>query len=93
MSEKHTSLTVADGILPESQLLDAVENGHILHCETLLDGQIQPASLDLRLGMRAWRIQASFLPGHGQTVMNKIEKFSMYELDLREGAVLETGCV
>lgn len=93
MSKKHTSLTIADGILPESQLLKAVENGHILPCETLFDGQIQPASLDLRLGMRAWRIQASFLPGHGQTVMSKIEKFSMYELDLSEGAVLETGCV
>ena len=93
MSEKHTSLTVADGILPESQLLNAVENGHILPCETLLDGQIQPASLDLRLGMRAWRIQASFLPGYDQTVMDKIEKFSMYELDLSERTVLETGCV
>jgi dCTP deaminase len=93
VSKKHTSLTIADGILPESQLLKAVENGHILPCETLFDGQIQPASLDLRLGMRAWRIQASFLPGYGQTVMDKIEKFSMYELDLSEGAVLETGCV
>ncbi|MEK9728576.1 MAG: 2'-deoxycytidine 5'-triphosphate deaminase, partial [Alphaproteobacteria bacterium] len=48
---------------------------------------------DLRLGARAWRIQASFLPGRGQTVMDKIDKFSMYELDLTQGAVLETGCV
>ena len=59
----------------------------------MLEGQIQPASLDLRLGRRAWRIQASFLPGLGQTVMDKIDKFSMYELDLTDGAVLETGCV
>ena len=91
--EKHTSSTTADGILSERQLLAAVEYDHIIPCEPLLDGQIQPASLDLRLGMRAWRIQAPFLPGHGQTVMDKIEKFSMYELDLSEGAVLETGCV
>lgn len=93
MSEKQTSLMTADGILPETQLLAAVEKGHILPSEPLLDGQIQPASLDLRLGQRAWRIQVSFLPGHTQTVMDKIEKFSMYELDLSEGAVLETGCV
>ena len=59
----------------------------------MLDGQIQPASLDLRLGARARkRIQASFLPERGQTVMDKIDKFSMYELDLTQGTVLET-CV
>jgi len=93
VSEKQTSLMTADGILPETQLLAAVEKGHIFPSEPLFDGQIQPASLDLRLGQRAWRIQASFLPGHTQTVMDKIEKFSMYDLDLSEGAVLETGCV
>ena len=93
MSDNKNSLQIADGILPESQLRAAFEDGHIIAAAPLLDGQIQPASLDLRLGRRAWRIQASFLPGHGQTVMDKIEKFSMYELDLNEGAVLETGCV
>ena len=56
-------------------------------------GQIQPASLDLRLGPRAWRIQASFLPGRNQTVLDKINKFSMYPLDLTQDTVLETGCV
>ena len=93
MSDNQTSSSVKDGILPESQLAAAFDKKQISAAEPLLDGQIQPASLDLRLGARAWRIQASFLPGRGQTVMDKIDKFSMYELDLTQGAVLETGCV
>lgn len=93
MSDNQTPLSTADGILPESQLQAAFDRGQISVQEPLLEGQIQPASLDLRLGRRAWRIQASFLPGLGQTVMDKIDKFSMYELDLTDGAVLETGCV
>jgi len=83
----------SNGILPVQQLTAALASGQIKTAEPLADGQIQPASLDLRLGRRAWRIQASFLPGRAQTVMDKIEKFSMYELDLSQGAVLETGCV
>ena len=93
MDDNQTTSSTADGILPESQLQAAFDRGQISVQEPLLDGQIQPASLDLRLGRRAWRIQASFLPGLGQTVMDKIDKFSMYELDLTDGAVLETGCV
>ena len=93
MSDNQTSSSVKDGILPESQLVAAFDKKQISAAEPLLDGQIQPASLDLRLGARAWRIQASFLPGRGQTVMDKINKFSMYKLDLTQGAVLETGCV
>ena len=93
MSDNQTSSSAKDGILPESQLVTAFDKKQISVTEPLLDGQIQPASLDLRLGARAWRIQASFLPGRGQTVMDKIDKFSMYELDLTQGAVLETGCV
>ena len=93
MSDNQTFSSAKDGILSENQLLTAFDKKQISVAEPLLDGQIQPASLDLRLGRRAWRIQASFLPGRGQTVMDKIDKFSMYELDLTQGAVLETGCV
>jgi dCTP deaminase len=82
-----------NGILPSEQLKEALAKNQIKSIVALAADQIQPASLDLRLGQRAWRIQASFLPGLGQTVMDKIDKFSMYELDLKDGAVLETGCV
>ena len=83
----------ADGILPVQELSACFKKGFISSATELAKDQIQPASLDLRLGRRAWRIQASFLPGMNQTVQNKIEKFAMYPLDLSDGAVLETGCV
>ena len=83
----------ADGILPFQELSACFEKGFLSSETELAKGQIQPASLDLRLGKRAWRIQASFLPGISQTVQDKIEKFSMYALDLSDGAVLETGSV
>ena len=54
--------------------------------------QIQPASLDLRLGPTAYRVRASFLPGR-ESVSAKIARLGMHEIDLRSGAVLERGCV
>lgn len=55
--------------------------------------QVQPASLDLRLGTRAWRMRASFLPGANRTVANRISELALHEIDLTRSAVLETGCV
>ena len=55
--------------------------------------QIQPASLDLRLGAVAYRVRASFLPGPGTTVAQRIAELKMHEFSLADGAVLETGCV
>ncbi len=56
-------------------------------------GQIQPASLDLRLGAIAYRVRASFLPGPGTTVGKRLAELKLHEFSLAEGAVLETGCV
>jgi dCTP deaminase len=55
--------------------------------------QVQPASLDLRLGSKAYRVRASFMPGPEKTVMDKLDQLKLHEFDLTEGAVLETGCV
>jgi dCTP deaminase len=55
--------------------------------------QVQPASLDLRLGDVAYRVRASFLPGPDHTVLERIEALKLHELDLRDSAVLERGCV
>jgi dCTP deaminase len=55
--------------------------------------QIQPASLDLRLGAIAYRVRASFLPGPGTTVAQRIAELKLHEFSLADGAVLETNCV
>ena len=55
--------------------------------------QVQPASLDLRLGPRAIRVRASFLAGQGRRVADRLDEFRMHEIDLTEGALLEKGCV
>ncbi len=55
--------------------------------------QVQPASLDLRLGDVAYRVRSSFLPGPEHTVADRIDKLTLHQLDLSEGAVLERGCV
>ena len=55
--------------------------------------QVQPASLDLRLGAKAHRVRASFLPGPRATVAELIREYSMYALDLTAAPVLERGCV
>src|SRR3982751_598537 len=55
--------------------------------------QVQPASLDLRLGDIAYRVRSSFLPGPEQTVQERIKSLELHRLDLTNGAVLERGCV
>jgi dCTP deaminase len=87
-------MTHAPGILPDRALHDALAQVWIRTSTDLEPGQIQPASLDLRLARRAWRLRASFLPGPSRTVMDCLdEDVVMHELDLEGGAVLETGCV
>ncbi|MEC9197128.1 MAG: 2'-deoxycytidine 5'-triphosphate deaminase [Pseudomonadota bacterium] len=86
-------MTEAAGVLPSQAISELVTNGAITIDAPLLDGQLQPASLDLRLGTVAYRIRASFLPGHGTAVLDRVNDFTMHRIDLSGGAVLEKGCV
>jgi len=81
------------GILPSQALRDLIASGEIQSEDPLLPEQVQPASLDLQLGGKAYRIRASFLPGPERSVAQRIEEMAMHEFDLTKGAVLETGCV
>ena len=82
------------GILPSQELARLVKaTKEIRFLEPIQDDQYQPASLDLRLGSVAYRVRASFLPGKGATVKNKLEDLAMHEMDITNGAVLERGCV
>jgi len=69
------------------------KEGAIAAAHPFAPDQIQPASLDLRLGAVAYRVRASFLPGPGITVAQRIAELKLHEFALADGAVLETGCV
>ena len=81
------------GVLADHQLRDLIASGAITASAPISDGQIQPASLDLRLGATAYRVRASFLAGRNRTVTKRLADFQMHAIDLTEGAVLEKGCV
>jgi dCTP deaminase len=81
------------GIFSDSMIQGLLDAGAIRCVEPTVQGQVQPASLDLRLGRRCWRMRASFLPGTGRKVADRIEALKLHEIDLSNGAVLETGCV
>jgi dCTP deaminase len=81
------------GILPDRDIAALFETGALKSGRALDKDQIQPASLDLRLGERAYRVRASFLPGPNSMVADKLERLKLHEIDLTQGAVLETGCV
>lgn len=81
------------GILPSQTLRALIEAGVIRIAEPLADTQLQPASLDLRLGAVAYRVRASFLPQPGGNVQSKLDELALHTISLSQGAVLETGCV
>lgn len=69
------------------------EQGAILVKRAFDPDQVQPASLDLRLGEVAYRVRSSFLPGPNMTVAEGVDKLKLHQIDLSDGAVLERGCV
>ena len=81
------------GVLPDHAIRQMISNGEITAEPAVIAEQIQPASLDLRLGGTAYRVRASFLAGHGRTVAERLGEFEMHRIDLSAGAVLEKGCV
>ncbi|MBF9050049.1 2'-deoxycytidine 5'-triphosphate deaminase [Roseobacter sp. HKCCD9010] len=81
------------GVLPDHAIQGMLDRGEITIERPLTDDQIQPASLDLRLGSTAYRVRASFLAGGGASVAERLAEFEMHKVDLTEGAVLEKGCV
>jgi dCTP deaminase len=86
------------GILPSQKIEEMLGSGEI---STMLRSpdhdQVQPASIDLRLGDYAYPVDTSFLPGKGVKVLDKMgqldDRFADFKVDLRNGAVLEKGRV
>ncbi len=81
------------GILPSKEIHALIDSGALRADPPVLPEQVQPASLDLRLGPVAYRVRASFLPGKNHTVQSKVADLGTHEIDLTKDAVLERGGV
>ena len=85
--------TRSAGVLPSQLLEKLVASGVIAADRPILPDQIQPSSIDLRLGPAAHRVRASFLAAGKATITSKLEQYRLHTLDLTQPAVLEKGCV
>ncbi|HST79200.1 MAG TPA: 2'-deoxycytidine 5'-triphosphate deaminase [Verrucomicrobiae bacterium] len=96
LTSEQNELTRQDGMLPSQEIRDLVEKGHVTSRSFggITEQQIQPASLDLRLGDVGYRVQASFVP-QNSTVEGKISDLglSMGRVDLTRTTVFEKGCI
>lgn len=92
--EKLTLLTPRTmSVFASQEIQTLLAKRHIASEAGVLDAQIQPASLDLRLGHVAYRVRASFLVGANRRVADRLAEFEMHRMSLTDGAVLERGCV
>jgi dCTP deaminase len=82
-----------NGILPAQAIRQLMADGGLRLDAPIGAKQLQPASLDLRLGAVAYRVRASFLPGPGRRVHDVLDDIRLHTIDLTKAAVLETGCV
>ncbi len=82
------------GVVSREKIAVMLRRRWIAATPDIEDGQLQPASLDLRLGPKAYRIRASFLPGRGRNVLDQLSALAADEVELDgHGAILEKGCV
>ena len=81
------------GVLSSQEILELIHKNVITSENGIEKDLIQPASIDLRLGIKAWRVPASSLPGKGNKVSSRLKDLAMHEFSLIDGAVLECGCV
>lgn len=86
-------MTQTPGVLPSQTLRSLIAQRVLAADPAILPEQVQPASLDLRLGTMAVRLRASFLPGRGRSVAERLPEFEMHRFPLTGGMVLEKGCV
>jgi dCTP deaminase len=94
VSPARRSIGGRTGVLPSQALHALIDRKEIFAEAGAIDpAQVQPASLDLRLGPVAYRIRASFLPGKDCTVKSKLSAMQSHVIDLKNDAVLEAECV
>ena len=85
--------TFTTGVLPAQNIQELIDGRRIVADDLIQDEQIQPASIDLRLGPVAYQVRASFLPGRSSTVMDRIGALQMAKIDISKPALLGKGCI
>ena len=85
--------TFTTGVLPAQNIQELIDGRRIVADDRIQDEQIQPASIDLRLGPVAYQVRASFLPGRSSTVMDRIGALQMAKIDISKPALLGKGCI
>ena len=82
------------GLLARQRIASLARDGAVTAASPIEAGQLQPASLDLRLGVEAFRVRASFLPGRAASVADRLKSLNPERVSLAgDGAVLEKGIV
>jgi dCTP deaminase len=84
---------MSNGVQPVQFIREFVNSGVVVPETPIIPDQLQPASLDLRLGSLAYRVRSSFLPGAGAKVMDRVHQMDGYKIDITNSAVLDTGQV
>jgi dCTP deaminase len=77
------------GAVPSQILEDLIATERVGVREPIPEGNVQPASLDLRLGARGYLVKAAFLPRAGETIEDALQNYRQETLDLTEGVILK----
>jgi dCTP deaminase len=86
-------LPVGTGVLPYQAIKGLIDRGQLRAENEIEESQLQPASIDLRLGSVGFEVRASFLPGPNATVKEMVDSLVVDEIDLDRGAILRRGSV
>ncbi len=77
-----------EGILPSQEIRELIRNGKVRARAEISEDQIQPASIDLRLSDKAYRLRSSFLPSGKSLIEPTIKQLLVEEIDLSQPALL-----
>lgn len=92
LAQQDVDILALDGVVPSQGVEEMIARGYLKSELEVIEEQIQPSSIDLRLGDVAYRVRAGFLPA-SSTVEDRIGDLKMHEVDLTDSGVLEKGAV
>ncbi len=78
--------------LNREQILKLIEKKNILSNKSLGNNQVQPASLDLTLSNKCYRIKASFIPNNIK-ISRIIKELALTKINLDKNSLLEKNCI